>query len=80
MRAVRCCYRHAFIACINTQRSFRRSVWATHKQSDVRSCEGFQMPAVRGVVMFSGGRRRKTSNGGNRGGEDGSGVTCAMGI
>jgi hypothetical protein len=34
---------------------------------NVRKCEGFQMPAVRWVEIFSGGRRRKTSKGGNRG-------------
>jgi hypothetical protein len=33
------------------------------------------MPAVRGVVMFSGGRRRKTSKGGNR---DGGRQRCEL--
>jgi hypothetical protein len=37
------------------------------KGRNFRFCEGFQMPALRGIVIFSGGRRRKISKGGNRG-------------
>jgi hypothetical protein len=35
--------------------------------SDVSFCEGFRMPAHDGGVTRSGGRRTKTSKGGNRG-------------
>ncbi len=34
---------------------------------EVRSCEGFRMPARDGGAAHTGGRRTQTSNGGNRG-------------
>jgi hypothetical protein len=48
--------------------------------ADDRCCEGFRMPAADEQAARIGGRRRKTSKGGNRGRWVCGAEACAMGI
>jgi hypothetical protein len=53
---------------------------ANTRRTEVAYCEGFRMPTADGRCRALGGRRRKTSKGGNRGKRDEGGSSRTMGI